>query len=990
MPFDFPNYTYSGLLSLISALFGIAYPLINSSISEIDKKYHSTLLATRLKNESTVKAFRILLILNLSLAVMIPFLMYGSAYTYIYIIIQGVFTALMIASTFCLFHTISSYGDPNGLHQKIWDDYCRLLDSGKNKDEESRLFSQWTDIAKVLLSSNDLESAHSVYEGWYEYIGKFYQEHKSDETDFPLYFYERATRLNEAICQLPPMPISGNNGNNILTSLIILDKRVSDGTYSFLWGNLRIQLFYGKDDWIMTYWTQASQKYELFMQKVSEFEMNQDSGERYTQAEVEQRDRDRWLFLKFHIMFCAMVLRMEKYDLLGRILNFTQSQPPSYPLVPSTVAAVCSAFMKLHRDSHKDPLFLERMFPMPGVNGISDGKILGSAYEYLSLLMFRIYTLQLPYGARSAMSVPPIPIELGDLSVMKEEMEILLRWLGSTRKNKKLLGIVGIDDWNETLEWARSSYGEMISEPEEIINSLISGIKDQMKASKRDLPYDNRKVTNLLEEISDHITKGFKLYHKFLDIRNYSKETTYWVGGSTNQLYPNAAFVANPDINHCGIEDTVSEKMLWNFRHYFGSTFIRTRAEASYTIEGQEVFDCLDRLRLTDKQMIISFDIFWDYYLDRIPEFKKEDEANYTYRGVHILNLTSSQLMQRMFYVLNKDEIPYLTFKDPDEDYSNKFGLNRHGCSPHSIWLGLQKVKDHPDMLTEDDRKGMNEDPDEMSVLATYWGVKCHWKDNVHMVQVQVRHKLIDNGKVDDVNTVKSFTALLQEALAIRRKLSAANPATYELGLADTLNNLGNLHRNMNNYPQAAKEYDDALKICRRLAAADPATYEPDVAMTLNNLGNLHSDMNDYAKAAEEYAEALEIRKRLAAANPTTYEPDVANTLNNLGNLHIVMNDYPQAAEEYADALEIYRRLAAANPAAYEPNMAKTLGNIAILLAVQGHFAEAEGHAIESRDIYARCAERCHEAYDGDLKDAERLLAKIREGKDKADGTSES
>ena len=67
-----------------------------------------------------------------------------------------------------------------------------------------------------------------------------------------------------------------------------------------------------------------------------------------------------------------------------------------------------------------------------------------------------------------------------------------------------------------------------------------------------------------------------------------------------------------------------------------------------------------------------------------------------------------------------------------------------------------------------------------------------------------------------------------------------------------------------------------------------------------------------------------------------------------------------------------------------------TLGNIAILLKNQGHFAEAERNAIESRDIYARCAKRCHEAYDGYLEKAERLLAKIREGMDKADDTSES
>ena len=242
----------------------------------------------------------------------------------------------------------------------------------------------------------------------------------------------------------------------------------------------------------------------------------------------------------------------------------------------------------------------------------------------------------------------------------------------------------------------------------------------------------------------------------------------------------------------------------------------------------------------------------------------------------------------------------------------------------------------------------------------------------------------------DDMNDYPQAAEELADALKIYKKLADADPATHEPRLAMTLNNLGNLHRNMNDFPQAAKELAKALKIRRRLANADPATYEPFVAMTLNNLGNLHSDMNDYPQAAKEYAEALKIRKRLATADPAAYEPKLAATLNNLGNLHRNMNDYAQAEKELSEALKIRRRLATANPATYEPNVAMTLGNIAMLLADQGCFAEAERNAKESRDIFAKCAERCHEAYDGDLKKAEEILAEIREMRGKADDTSES
>ena len=59
--FDFTNYTYSGMLSIVAAVFGIAYPQINASIERIDDKYGSSLLTTRLKNEKAFAIFNVLL-----------------------------------------------------------------------------------------------------------------------------------------------------------------------------------------------------------------------------------------------------------------------------------------------------------------------------------------------------------------------------------------------------------------------------------------------------------------------------------------------------------------------------------------------------------------------------------------------------------------------------------------------------------------------------------------------------------------------------------------------------------------------------------------------------------------------------------------------------------------------------------------------------------------------------------------------------------------
>ena len=59
-----------------------------------------------------------------------------------------------------------------------------------------------------------------------------------------------------------------------------------------------------------------------------------------------------------------------------------------------------------------------------------------------------------------------------------------------------------------------------------------------------------------------------------------------------------------------------------------------------------------------------------------------------------------------------------------------------------------------------------------------------------------------------------------------------------------TLNNLGNAFSVFRQINQAVDAYDEALLHYRRLARSQPEVYEPDVAMTLNNLGNVLRDLS--------------------------------------------------------------------------------------------------------------------------------------------------
>lgn len=118
---------------------------------------------------------------------------------------------------------------------------------------------EWVDLISYILRSTNRNAARNVYDKWVEYITEFHKGHIGTKVRYDNYAYDGITKINENLCKLNYEPMSINNGNAFLTALLYPDGFISEDTYTILWSNLRLQIFYGKDEWVMDYWEQASQ-----------------------------------------------------------------------------------------------------------------------------------------------------------------------------------------------------------------------------------------------------------------------------------------------------------------------------------------------------------------------------------------------------------------------------------------------------------------------------------------------------------------------------------------------------------------------------------------------------------------------------------------------------------------------------------------------------------------------------------------------------------
>lgn len=119
MCFDFFNYTFSAIISFVTAVFGMSYPLLIESIQKIDDRYHSRHIKSRFENSIIFNLFNKFLLLSVLTAVVIPFLLASAEsnmlISYILISLQMTFLFVLIILTILLVKQIQLYNNPKKL-----------------------------------------------------------------------------------------------------------------------------------------------------------------------------------------------------------------------------------------------------------------------------------------------------------------------------------------------------------------------------------------------------------------------------------------------------------------------------------------------------------------------------------------------------------------------------------------------------------------------------------------------------------------------------------------------------------------------------------------------------------------------------------------------------------------------------------------------------------------------------------------------------------
>ena len=158
------------------------------------------------------------------------------------------------------------------------------------------------------------------------------------------------------------------------------------------------------------------------------------------QEEIDKVEKERKRFLEFNYALGGLLYYKDKYNTLKYILSFSQSQPPSYPLLPQTMDEIFYWFDQFSNEfkSRAEPIEYKYFFPEIDNLGISRN-VSHNICLYISLLFVRQFTQQTIYVYQDFKIFHNLTNDLQDLYSYNDRLPYFKSCIETVLSNKTLL-----------------------------------------------------------------------------------------------------------------------------------------------------------------------------------------------------------------------------------------------------------------------------------------------------------------------------------------------------------------------------------------------------------------------------------------------------------------------------------------------------------------------------------------------------------------------
>ncbi|SDS27054.1 hypothetical protein SAMN04487764_1832 [Gillisia sp. Hel1_33_143] len=739
------NYLIEICIAIDIAILGIAYPILIDKISNIGSKYYSEYLTNifdaEFPNNKVYRGFsffQIILIITLLSFIFQIFWIPTIPYFTGNIIIDNSADLIVFFLTLILTGTFLYWLNRIMLFQGKASELLKYLISEYNNQQQDNqhktyLLKSINEFAIYAIKHQDFHLQESLV-NFYSSLFYRYRENFDPEEGpiYPidLYFVNNeiiATSIHNENLKLKVLEHRASSGIWLIGENFKFSK-LSNETYRWLWRNLVISSNHKK--LISNYWSRASQNFNYSLSAlIPEYE----NGEIANQKEIDKVNIERKQFLEFNYALGGLLFYQKEYHALQYILSFSQSQPPSYPLLPQTMDEIFSWFEHFSNEfrTMDEPLEFKYSFPEIDNLGISND-ISNNICLYISLLFIRQFTQQKIYVYQNFRIFHNLTDDLQTLYSYNDRLPYFRSCIEQVLGNKELL---------KDLDFKIKSEEEIL----ETFDNLDQKIKEKIDLTKLGAGLSQEKITTFYDSTKEIITSAFKKYNVIGNEENFKDVDDSMVSSINGELIVStkSSFTDN-DIPNINFDTIYAESIArYKIQKFLPNAFLVAKTNR-FVLERNQLIEGLDRLlKKLDNKIIVAIRPSYE---------SKQLIDNSKYKKIFIEIPSSNHHLNDNFFILDKKDLPKFESKDLSKTEIEKFNLNllneEYKIYSNVIDINLPKNEDlKEEYLTSDD-----EELKVLIVISFIFLIK--WRKERKIIMLALTSPFNERGIVDNIEDV--------------------------------------------------------------------------------------------------------------------------------------------------------------------------------------------------------------------------------------------
>lgn len=739
----------------IIGIFTFATPLILQTISRIDDKYESTLLAKLFVKDWVCRVFigfaigsfasLLLWMLNLPRVVDWGVLNVWIDNSASLILLISVI-ALIVAACGILYLTYTYY-----IPKKL---VARLQKQCNTHLNERIYFDGVSKVLNYSISKADEELARQTYSAIIDVLIKTRTDKSGQEVIYPDEFYDAVFEANERLLKRERKTLSYLNEGSMLSIFIdeVQQTIISDKTYQYMWLGLRQAVLYNNSEAIKAYWEKAHQYANFALDRIHP-EYDKDFNVVNKEA-LDQQKTIKEKFVEFHYALGGLLLYHKMYDTLEYIMSWTNQQPPKYILVPSTMSEVINMYMQIaFKDGIRGFMYYESHYPFIGVRGVNASDIIRFwIKKYMAVLFLRQYTLHSHYIYEDTLQLPRVPESMSEKYAWNNELDILQDLLQKICADTEMLEALGYQHMSDK-QWFVEN-GKPV--PPELIESFKAQIEHDMERTRKEQSISKTKLEEFYTATRSILCPVFAQYQSLFGnisiTENYNKISII----GSHQIMDKQAFVEDQEICHANADSIVAEHASLDFRQLALNIFIYMQSRR-YILKEQDVWTTINNLP-NDKNDFVIFSIGNNLNYLKLKESKLQNtNGGWSYNGIPIIDIHHSMndLVSQSLWITRKSDVPYLMFnKISNENDISKYQLSEIDEQYH-IFASIVDVYATPTIKKElEDRKIL--DAETKAVVCVDFNAEVRCKKTAKAIQLKIYSQF---GNKEQANSVEDVDA---------------------------------------------------------------------------------------------------------------------------------------------------------------------------------------------------------------------------------------